>query len=258
VRWLTQTAGVLADLVLPSACAGCGRTGSGQLCPDCAAGLAALEPRSAVPTPAPPGLPPCTALGSYEGPMQGLLITYKERGAHRLSGPLGAQLGRAVAAALLSSGAVLGTAVVIVPVPATAAARRARQGDHIVRLGRRAARTLRRSGWPVALGHALSALPKADSSHLSADERAFSAAQAFRVRPASAARLGAAARAGARIVVIDDILTTGSTIAAVTAVLGRADVPVHAAVTLAATRRRRKSSDRVHDLQNPSDVVISS
>ncbi len=255
--WPAQTVGVLADLVLPSACAGCARTGSGQLCGDCAAGLAGLTPVAAAPTPAPAGLPPCMALGAYEGPMQSLLLEYKERGAYRLAGPLGEHLGRTVAAALLRRGTPPGTPVVIIPVPATAAARRERHGDHMTRLGRRAVRSLRGAGWPAALGHALSALPKADSSHLSADARALAAVTAFRVRPAHARRIATAAYAGARVVVIDDILTTGSTMAAVATILDRSGIPVHAAATLAATRRKRKSTDRGTEVQRAFDVGIS-
>jgi predicted amidophosphoribosyltransferase len=250
-RWTARTIGALTDLVLPSACAGCGASGSGQLCDDCADGLAALTPQAAEPSPAPVGLPPCVALGAYEGPMRGLLIAYKDRGAHRLAGSLGDQLGRVVGAALHGMGTPVGTPVVLVPVPDTAAARRDRHGDHMARLARRAARAVRHAGWPVALGHAVSALPKADSSHLSAEARAVSAFQAFRVRPSGAQGLHTAATAGARIVVLDDILTTGSTVAAVAAVLGRSGVPVHAAATLAATRRRRKSSDRAAESLRP-------
>ncbi len=190
--------------------------------------------------------------------MQGLLLEYKERGAHRLAGPLGDHLGRVVAAALISVAVPPGTPVVIIPVPATAAARRERQGDHMIRLGRRVIRSLRRAGWPAELEVALSALPKADSSHLSADARAVSAANAFRVRPAAAQRVAEAAASGAGIVMIDDILTTGSTMAAATSALADAGIPVDIAATLAATRRKRKSTDRGIGVQSGLDVGISS
>jgi orotate phosphoribosyltransferase len=43
---------------------------------------------------------------------------------------------------------------------------------------------------------------------------------------------------GPAVVVLDDLVTTGATLAAVAAVLGRAGLPVTAAAVLAATRRR--------------------
>ncbi len=256
--WLGQTVGVLADLVLPSSCAGCGATGSGQLCADCATGLASLDPLPARPTPAPAGLPPCTALGSYEGPMRGLILAYKERGAHRLAGPLGTHLARVIVAA---AEVPVGVPIIVVPVPATAAARRARHGDHMSRLGTVAVRALRRAGRPAAPAYGLVARPKADSSHLSAQDRAVTAVAAFRPKPAVLRRIASAAEAGARVIVIDDILTTGSTVAAVAAVLRAAGVRVDGAAVLAATRRRvypiGGTPDRVRLMDTGRDVGVS-
>jgi predicted amidophosphoribosyltransferase len=50
-------------------------------------------------------------------------------------------------------------------------------------------------------------------------------------------RLAAAQRAGAAVVLVDDIITTGSTLAAATSVLATAGVRVSAVATLAATTR---------------------
>ena len=222
----------LVDLVMPSVCAGCATAGAGQACPACRAGLAALRPRVTVPTPAPPGLPRCVALGEYGGQMRGLILSYKERGAHRLAGPLGAALARVVAVAG-GPGPLL-----LVPVPGTAAANRARHGDHVLRLARHAAGALRRTGHPALVAECLAARPKADSSHLAAVDRLALAGDAFRVRPARLGRVRDAAAAGASVVIVDDIITTGATLAAVTALLARSGVPIGGAATLAATRRR--------------------
>ena len=202
------------------------------------ASLAALEPIAATPTPAPDGLPPCVSVGAYEGVLRSVILTYKERGAHRLARPLGDHLGRAVAAAMVTAGVPVGTPLVIVPVPTTAAGVRERHGDHMARLGRRAVRTLGRNGWPAALAKPLSARPKADSSHLGSRERALAAMDAFRPRSAQVRRVAAAARAGAVVIAVDDVLTTGSTMAALARALRGAGAPVHGAVTLAATRLR--------------------
>jgi len=239
-RTITRGASVLVDLVLPTVCGGCGIGGEGQLCRVCALGLAGLEPVPARPTPAPAGLPGCVAVGGYEGPLRGLILAYKERQAHRLAAPLGGHLGRAVAVCAGRRG----VALVLVPVPATASAVRERHGDHVLRLARYCVRVVRRQGHPAVIVACLAARPKADSSTLSSAERARAAEAAFRPRPAALRRVAAAQRRGAKVIVLDDVMTTGATLAAVTHVLARAGVRVDGAATVAATRRRYPSPER--------------
>lgn len=123
----------LADLVLPGGCAGCGGAAGQPLryrvCPACVAALATLQPHPTRPDPAPDGLPPCAALGDYHGVLRELVLGYKDRGAHRLARPLGRLLAEAVASLVTGP-------VVLVPVPDTPAAVRARHGDHLRRLAR--------------------------------------------------------------------------------------------------------------------------
>ncbi|HTF09835.1 MAG TPA: ComF family protein [Asanoa sp.] len=222
--------------MLPAECAGC-RTPHVPLrhgaCPDCAAALAALRPSPVRPQPAPPGLPPCVAVGEYAGPLRESLLAYKERGRVSLATPLGVLLAEAVAAA---AGGVR-RPVLLLPVPSTAAAVRERHGDHVRRLADRAAKTLRRAGWPAAVAQPLRALPKPDATHLDSAQRAIAAAAAFRARPGRMDRARRAA-SGRAVVVVDDIVTTGATLAALTAILIRAEIPVAAAAILAATRKR--------------------
>jgi predicted amidophosphoribosyltransferase len=236
--WCASTAGALVDLVLPARCAGCDRPGTGPICAGCVAALSALAPAPVAPVPAPPGLPPCVALGPYEGVLRGLLLAYKDDGRHRLAGPLGAHLARCVASAVLRAGHPAGTPVVLVPVPSTAAAARARHGDHMGRLARRAAQALHGRAWPAAVARPLAARPKPDSSHLDAAGRARAARDAFRIRPRQARRLGLAAATGAVVIAVDDVLTTGATMAAVAHRMAGSGLPVGGAATLTATRRR--------------------
>jgi predicted amidophosphoribosyltransferase len=239
----------LIELAFPATCPGCGATGPATpLCPGCHRALAGARAGAVRPLPAPAGLPSCAALGPYRGLLRELLLEYKERGRLGLAGPLGAGL-----AAAVSVLAPVGAAVVLVPVPATAAAARARHGDHIRRLARRAARALRRAGRPAVVRPAVAALPRlADSAELSAVARAQRAVSAFRARPGPVRRLSRAAGQPPEtpatrqapsvppfVVVVDDIVTTGSTLAAVSTVLADRGVPVWGAAVLAATQRRR-------------------
>ncbi|MFC0529230.1 ComF family protein [Phytohabitans kaempferiae] len=226
----------LVDLVLPAECAGCGAERVPlryAVCAPCAEGLDGLRPGPAAPTPVPPGMPPCTALGAYDGVLRDVLLGYKERGRHGLAVPLGALLADVVAAAL--GGARGG--VLLLPVPATAKAARARHGDHMTRLARRAAERLRRAGWPAAVAVPVRALPRPDSAELDAAGRAAAAETAFRMRAGRVSALRRAA-AGRRVVLVDDIVTTGVTLAAMGRALASADVVVEGAAVLAATQLR--------------------
>jgi predicted amidophosphoribosyltransferase len=174
----------------------------------------------------------------YDGAARELILAYKERGRRGLAGPLGDALGDAVAS--VAGGVCF---VVLVPVPSTAAAVRARHGDHMRLLARRAARRLRRTGRPgrrVALAAPLRALPKTDSAHLDAVGRAEAARHAFAVRSGPMGALRAATSAGATVILVDDVITTGATLAAMAGSLTAAGVKVNYAVTVAATVRRNR------------------
>jgi predicted amidophosphoribosyltransferase len=233
---LGDTWSALVDLVLPAECAGCaGAAGHrGGLCGDCVAALAAAKPQRVRPQPEPPGLPRCVALAAYGGSLREAILAYKERGRHTLAGPLGDRLSDVVAAAL---GATPGP-VLLVPVPATTAAARDRYGDHMLRLARRAARGLTRRGWPAGVACPLRARPRPDSAELSSPDRLRAAESAFMLVPGRLPAVRAAVRGGVRLVVVDDVVTTGATLAAAAARLREAALDAQVAAVLAATQRR--------------------
>jgi predicted amidophosphoribosyltransferase len=219
--------GELLDLVLPQSCAGCGAM-PGLLCPACSGALTAPA-RPAWPSPAPAGLPRPWAVAAYEGPVRAAVVAHKESGRVGLAGPLGAALARSVLAALDQGG----PPVWLVPVPSTRAATRRRGHDPMRRVATAAVDGLRRRGVPA---HRLSVLTQArrvgDQSGLTAAERAANLAGALTVARPAAVR-------GERVVLVDDVITTGATLAEAARALRAAGADVVAAAVIAATRRRR-------------------
>jgi predicted amidophosphoribosyltransferase len=216
----------LADLVLPTGCAGCGAervTLRRGVCTACVTAMEALTPRDARPTPAPAGLPWSFTLGVYAEPLSTLIVAYKDRGRHGLAAPLGAMLANVVIVATDDRPAVL------VPIPDTPKAARERHGDHMARLVKACTRTLRARGRDVLTAYPLIGVGKQDSLHLDAAGRAAAAGFGTRTRRLPADRL---------VVLVDDVMTTGATLAAGTDALRRSGVEVGACATLAATERR--------------------
>jgi predicted amidophosphoribosyltransferase len=229
--------GDLADLVLPVPCAGCDaervRLTSG-VCAECADALEGLRPFRTAPSPPPPGFPRCVAVGAYQGPLRGALLTYKERGRHRLARPLGALLAGAVAELVPP-----GRPVTLVPAPSTAAAIRERGGEHMTRLAGHAALRLRAAGRDVRVARLLRALPRPDSASLDAAARRAAAESSLRIRTRRIGFFPLSQPIPGTLVVVDDIVTTGATLAAVTRRLKEAETQVAGAAVLAATRLRR-------------------
>jgi Predicted amidophosphoribosyltransferases len=223
----------LLDLVVPGGCAACGAAGRAVVCDRCGEVLA--QPvASRRPRPAPAGLPACVTGGDYDGALRALILAYKEHGRRSLATPLGRRLATVIRAGWPVSGPLA-----VVPIPATPAAIRARHGDHMLRLARQAVRALAADGVPAVVATPLRARPRADSAGLDREQRAAVARATFAVRwswPGRLSALAAVADAGA-VVLVDDVLTTGATLAAATTVLHAVGVPVTFAATLAATRR---------------------
>ncbi len=222
----------LLDLVLPAECAGCERTGSADvtagLCGACAFALGG-PPTTVRPVRRPAGLPVVHALAPYREPMPDIIIAQKERGRLDLAKPLGRHLARAVLAAADDAASLW-----LVPAPSARSSVRRRGQDPVRRMACVAAGELRKRGRTVnvlaALRHCRTVTDQVGLDHR---QRAQNLAGALTVRPA--ARRSLPSRP---VVIIDDVMTSGSTIAeAARAIRAAGGRPVGAAV-LAATRFR--------------------
>ncbi|MFD6531617.1 ComF family protein [Streptomyces sp. NPDC060184] len=204
-----------AGLVLPVSCGGCGRPRT-ELCAACGSALGGRSPRRVRPSPEPPGLPVVHAAAPYENAVRALLLSHKERGALALAGPLGDALAAAVRAGPAWSGR--GGPLLLVPVPSARRSTAARGHDPVRRLARASAAALRRSGTPARVLPVLRQRRRvADQAGLRAAERRANLAGALEAVPGAERLL-----ASGPVVLVDDLLTTGSTLAEAARAVGPA------------------------------------
>lgn len=230
----------VAGLVLPGDCAGCGAVRV-VLCAGCREALCGGRPERVRPVPPPPGLPVVHAAAAYEGVVRAVLLAHKERGALPLAGVLGAALARAVREGEGEGAGPAGGAVVLVPVPSARGRVRARGHDPARRIALAAAGRLRRAGVDARVAPVLRLRrPVADQAGLGARQRRENVAGALEVRRGTARLL-----AGAEIVLVDDLITTGATLAEAARAVGAAETgqeKVRAAV-VATTRTAQGSRE---------------
>ena len=219
------------DLLLGSRCVGCARPGR-LLCRACRALLPAA-PFAAWPTPTPAGLALPVAAAVYDGTVRAMVVGHKERGLHGLRGPLGDLLAGAVAVAAGS-----GAPLVLVPVPSRAASVRARGHDPTYAVCRAAASALRAAGLDASVWPLLRLRPGVvDQAGLDRTARAANLAGSM---ACATRRLRVLARRGGlvRVVVCDDVLTTGATVREAQRALDAVGLGVRAVAVVAATPRR--------------------
>jgi ComF family protein len=222
---LRQLTGAALDLAFPAACSGCGREGL----PLCAACRPALDARLGLPGGTPIGLPadlPAPLLqlewcAPFAGPVRAALHDLKYAGERRLAVPLGEAVARRWAR--VGTGARL-----VVPVPVHAERERRRGYDQAAliaavvgeRLGLPVARALERGRATIA------------QFELGRDERAANVAGAFRLRDGDRRH----AVAGTWVLLVDDVVTTGATLAACAIALERAGALAVSAIAVARER----------------------
>lgn len=210
------------DLALPATCAGCRREGT-PLCGECLPALdARLEAQPGVPIGLPADLPAPLLQLEWCAPFTGVtrraLHALKYDGERRLARPLGAAVARRWARAGVSGD-------VLVPVPASPDRVRDRGYDQAALLAEEIGRHLR---LPV-----LQALERTRATTAQFDldraARATNLGGAFAVRDA-------AEIVGLWVVLVDDVVTTGATLAACATVLLERGATAVSAVAVARER----------------------
>lgn len=212
----------LLDLLLSCSCAGCDGP-SGPLCAPCLT-LLSRRPHRCAPR---PGCPPVWAAGPYAGHLRRVLLAYKEGGSDALVGPLGERL----SAAYTASGAVAPDTL-LVPVPGRGPPRDPRAP--VTRLARAC---LARAGGTAA-GKVVPLLRHRGRSRRQAGlgraERLSNRVGSFVADPPRrGAHTAAFGAGGVAAVVVDDVLTTGATVAEATRALRARGIKVVGAIILA-------------------------
>lgn len=206
---MRRAASFLQELVLPDDCCGCGRAGP-TLCGTC---RTTLEPE---PFQRGAGGVPVTSALVYDGVVRRVVVAMKNEGRTSCAGPLAVALRASIGLAAGERDGLL-----LVPMPTTRRSRVERGYDPVRLLLRRARlphhdvlRLVRRPGDQVRLG-----------------------------RAARFANVAAGMRAGrdltgARVLLVDDVVTTGATLGEAARAVRAAGGAVIGAATVAATPRR--------------------
>ena len=231
----------IADLVLSRACIACARIGP-VVCVACWERAVDVR-RHAVPM---PGLPPVVVGTCYDGLGRDSVHALKEHGVLAMADAVGAWL--AIAIAEVASPQL---PYALVPVPAHRRSLAARGVDTLERIARRAAAILRDGGHRVRLVPALErTIDRGRQVGMGAHDRRVAVSATMRVRDSALRGL-----AGSRLIVIDDVVTTGATIGEAVRALRAAGMQVHAAAAACGTQRSGQSGEPgLHALHHGIDA----
>ena len=225
-------AAAAGDLLLGAECPACRQPGWG-LCPPCRRSLLGRTCYRTSPDPCPAGFPDTATSSPYDAVMQQLVSAHKEHQVLTLTPFLAERLAVAIGC-LLEEGPEIppSVRVVLVPVPSSPAAVRARGLDATWAMARRAV-----GGCPpgrVVGARRLLALARRvqDQAGLGAAARRENLRGSLRVNGGGLGR-------GCVAVIVDDVVTTGSSLTEAHRALRAARVPVLGAATVAATVRSR-------------------
>ena len=215
---IRHSVGLGLDLLYPPRCGGCGAVGRGWWCSECAAREAPLGASGVLRARLDDGRNLLeVAWAPFASPLREGIHALKYGGSPQLAEPFGARMARAW------RGAAAGWEPdSITPVPLHAARERERGYNQSERLARVVARDLGCRMDRTALRRLRAT---AQQAQLGREERQANVAGAFGARPERVA--------GRRILLIDDVYTTGATLRACAAALYSAGAAEVAALTLA-------------------------
>ncbi|MGI5250624.1 ComF family protein [Actinacidiphila glaucinigra] len=234
----------MSGLLLPAECAGCGAPRT-VLCEECGAALHEPGAREVRPDAPPDGLPAVWAATVYTDQPRAVLLAHKERGALGLARPLGEALAGAVYAGVRGGEGVgpprrgagkpalpspaRPPPFLLVPVPSSRRAVAARGHDATRRLALAAATDLRRDGLTVRVAAVLRQRREvADQAGLGARDRPANLSGAL-----TAVRGADRLLRTAPVVLVDDLMTTGASLAAAARAVEEAGGRVLAAAVVA-------------------------
>lgn len=209
----------LADLVLARSCAGCEAAGT-VLCPACWSHLT----RGVIERSLPDGTV-ATASTDYLGIGTSVVIAHKEHGWHALTPMLGALLARAVTT-------LTAEPVSLVPIPPHSHALARRGTDPLADIVAATTRALR------AVGQHAQCTPMLTRTHdagalklLGREERRLAVESSFALSSRTPSLTG-------RVILVDDVITTGITVTEARRTLERAGIAVHGVAAVASTPLR--------------------